>query len=136
VRQGRSLQAPAYVRGADEAATGRYLYLKDPGRELPAREFVVASEDDDALAAFDGTVRALLAARDAGAFFPRLLEPNLERSFAGCATCEVAQACLQPDSGARRRLARWVERMRAGERTGGAEAAAFAVWRLAEEKAP
>jgi len=139
VRSGERLQAIAYALAAAElcgpaAARGRYLFLSDG---LEVREFE-ASADDGALAqAFREALRAVLAALDAGSFFPRLLEPDgsgPER----CTFCEVQEACLRGDSGSRLRLETWAkawsERAAAGP-TAPAEQAAFGIWELRAEAA-
>ncbi|MDP7572753.1 MAG: hypothetical protein QF391_14215, partial [Myxococcota bacterium] len=62
-----------------------------------------------------------------GSFFPRLMEPGKDVSSGRCEYCEVREACLQGDGGARARLGRWSE---AGVARHAAEAAALALWRL------
>ena len=46
----------------------------------------------------------------AGSFFPRLYDPVRDREPEACRFCEVAQACLRGDSGARRGLVAWAGR--------------------------
>ena len=48
----------------------------------------------------------VLAAWDAGEFFPRLVDEKGAEPDA-CRFCDVAEACLRGDSGARARLAAW-----------------------------
>jgi hypothetical protein len=81
---------------------------------------------------------ALFAAWDAGAFVPRLLEPDRRTIYPACATCDVREACVQGDSGARLRLATWLETEPESDR--GFERPARAWWALrgggaAEEEA-
>jgi hypothetical protein len=82
---------------------------------------------DPGRAAFDASVAALLAARDAGAFIPRLRRPDRDEEPSACRNCELRPACLRGDSGARMRLAAWAESQRVGSEL---ERAALAVWRL------
>ncbi len=132
VRQGRALQAAAYAAAAaGRPARGRYLFLR-PDLEDDRRTFTVAAEDTDILTAFTAVVQAVLQAWDLGSFFPRLEQPDEPEEPRRCSVCEVRQACLRGDSGARRRLAGWAARHAAG--SGGvspAEIALLAVWRLA-----
>jgi RecB family exonuclease len=135
VRAGSHLQAVAYLLAAGgESAVGRYLYLR-PGVE--EREFVATAEDRDLTAAFERAVRAVLAAWDAGSFFPRVVDPAGRNEPGRCGYCPVAEACLRGDSGARNRLFEWTERARADAASlPPAEQALLAVWRLpAREKA-
>jgi superfamily I DNA/RNA helicase/RecB family exonuclease len=134
VRAGTFLQAMAYLLAArDEPALGRYLYLRPEATE---RELGVASGDREFTAAFDRAVRAVLAAWDAGSFFPRLVDPAGRKEPARCGYCQVAEACLRGDSGARNRLFEWTGTARAEETSLAApEQSLLAVWRLpAKEK--
>jgi len=123
VATGEQLQAAAYAFGT--GGEGRYLYLAgDAGRG----SVVAADASDPALrAAFEVSVRAALAAFDAGSFFPRLTAPGDTAPARHCAWCEVREACLQGDASARARLGRWSE---AGAARDAAETAALALWRL------
>jgi PD-(D/E)XK nuclease superfamily len=128
IRAGKRLQVVAYLLAAgDERALGRYLFLR-PDLPSEAREVAVEAGDGEARAAFASAVRALLAAWDAGSFFPRLVDPAGRKEPGRCALCTVAEACLRGDSGARRRLHEWAAR--AGE------AAATAPGRAAMAEAP
>ncbi len=136
VRSGRRLQAVAYALGGGEPARGRYLFLHpdlgdEPGRRQPS----VESGDGDFAEAFAAAVRATLSAWDRGALFPRLVEPDQDREPRRCEYCEVAEACLRGDSGARARLRDWAEGAAAGE-SDGAFAAAAAVWELPARSRP
>jgi RecB family exonuclease len=131
IRKGESLQAVAYVLGAGEEATqGRYLFLK-PDTPDHARVFAVNPGEQQYLEAFMEAVRALLSAWDNGVFFPRLLEPDGKREPRRCRYCEVMEACLRWDSGARARMAAWVDGLekRNGKRACH-EGAFIRCWRL------
>ena len=65
------------------------------------------------------SLRNLLAAWETGVFFPRM-ENTAGGRPAACGNCDVADACLRQDSGARRRLADRVARLR-DEMTAGKE---------------
>ena len=140
---GQRLQATAYrlAAGAADAGTlsagaeavGRYLFLKP---DLPSDEMAEASAAGDAFpVGFDAVATGLLAAWDAGAFFPRLVDPHGEKEPARCGFCEVSEACLRLDSSARRRLVRW-NHERAGPADGAAERAHAALWWLALGRPP
>ena len=110
IARGRALQAPAYQSALGARGEGAYLYLRpdlDPEQAL----YRVAPEphDDDLRGAFVRSSAAALQAFEAGAFFPRLVDASLAREPRACAHCEVAEACVRRDSGARRRLVRWLE---------------------------
>lgn len=107
VREGRLLQAAAYQVGGRALAPslrveGRYLYLHEDAPLLAVPDGAGGADLADA---FDDTVRVLLEAADRGLLPPRLGE----ESKPPCAWCEVKTACLQGESGPRRRLAAWVE---------------------------
>ncbi|HJO22937.1 MAG: PD-(D/E)XK nuclease family protein [Myxococcota bacterium] len=123
VARGEALQAAAYAFGT--GGEGRYLYLAGDAGGGSA----VSAEACDAelRAAFEVSVGTVLAALGTGSFFPRLMEPGKDVSSGRCEYCEVREACLQGDGGARARLGRWSE---AGVARHAAEAAALALWRL------
>ncbi|HKA14660.1 MAG TPA: PD-(D/E)XK nuclease family protein [Myxococcota bacterium] len=121
--QGTLIQAHAY---AQDGARARYVYL-DP--EMDGERVIEASAIDPGRAAFDASVATLLAARDAGAFPPRLRRPDRDEEVAACRTCELRPACLRGDSGARMRIAAWAEVARAGSEL---ERSALALWHLPE----
>jgi RecB family exonuclease len=135
IGQGKFLQAVAYAGAAvDRPATGRFLVLSRPDDAERVREFTVTPGDRDLRDRFAATAGVLLAAQDAGGCTPRLVDATLEKHGPACRFCEVVEACLQEDSGAVRRLARWIE---AGRHGGGSPAgqgrgaaAALAVLRL------
>jgi RecB family exonuclease len=124
IGSGALLQAVAYRRSAGPGALGRYYYLKP---EIEVREFAV-EQDPEIDAAFDRAVSAGLAAHTAGAFFPRVVDPAGQREPRRCEYCEVAEACLRGDSGARRRLFEWSAR---GEAEDSTDRALLGVWKLA-----
>lgn len=124
IASGALLQAVAYRRSAGPEALGRYFYLKP---EAEVREFAV-EEDPEIDAAFDRAVSAGLAAHAAGSFFPRLVDTAGQKEPRRCDYCEVAEACLRGDSGARRRLFEWSAR---SEPEGATDRALLGVWNLA-----
>src|SRR5262249_27976510 len=92
---------------------------------------------------FEASVATLLAARDAGAFVPRLRKSDRDEETSACRGCELRPACLRGDSGARMRIAAWAarfaqraegERRPADAARGGSELerAALGLWRLPE----
>lgn len=124
IGSGAMLQAVAYRRSAGAGALGRYYYLKP---EAEVREFAV-EKDPEIDAAFDRAVSAGLAVHAAGSFFPRLVDPAGQKEPRRCDYCEVAEACLRGDSGARRRLFEWSTR---GETEDATDRALLGVWKLA-----
>jgi hypothetical protein len=120
--RGELLQGHAY---ALTGARGRYVYLH-PDLDDAAR-VLEAEPAGPQRAAFDASVAALLAAQDAGAFPPRLRQPDRDEETPACRSCELKQACLRGDSGARLRLGAWADAGRAGSPL---ERAALALWRL------
>lgn len=134
VREGRALQAAAYVKGTEGETVGRYLFLRPGLPEDAEREFAVTSRDGDLLEAFTAAARALLNVWDAGSFFPRVVDTTGRNEPPRCAFCTVAEACVRGDSGARHRLFEWTERAReAGPESpelSEEEAALLRVWRL------
>lgn len=138
VQTGRRLQAVAYALAAsgprpwDPTAQGRYLFL---GPEITAeyREAAVWSSAVPFTEAFASAVATALEAWDRGAFFPRLVEPDVDREPRRCSWCPVHEACLRGDSGARRRLSSWADARRQaalGEAVEPPEEALLGVWRL------
>jgi hypothetical protein len=138
VREGRNLQAVAYLLGSEGEAMGRYLFLR-PELEDGAREFTVSAADRDFLEAFASTSAALLDLWDQGAFFPRVVDAAGKEEPPRCKLCPVAEACLRGDSGARLRLFEWTVRARKRdpedrEAPGADERALLAVWDLAAKR--
>lgn len=132
VRAGRRLQAVAYALAS--GGRGRYLFLKP---EIEAREFAADAGDRELAEAFSAVTDAAFGAWEAGAFFPRLVDPTGREEPLACSWCAVAEACLRRDSGARLRLHGWAEE-RGAEAPGGEAApaarAALAVWDLADRR--
>jgi RecB family exonuclease len=132
VRKGRALQATAYALAGGEGAEGRYLYLGDVPDER-VRELATRAEPDIA-AGFRASTDALLEAWDRGAFAPRLRLADRDEEPSTCRSCEVKEACLRGDSGARLRLARWAEEARP-DALARPERACLELWRLGTEDA-
>jgi hypothetical protein len=132
VRKGSHLQAVAYLLGSPAESVGRYLFLR-PDLEEGQRELAVGRGDEEFVKAFGTTVASVLDAWDAGAFFPRVVEPNGRDEPGRCSFCSVAEACLRGDSGARLRLFEWTERSQETVPANPAEMALLKVWRLWEK---
>ena len=66
---------------------------------------------------------------DRGSFFPRLIDPATGNEPRRCQVCEVKEACIRGDSGARRRLEHWVADAKPGSDD---ERALLNLWRLGE----
>jgi hypothetical protein len=131
VGAGTALQAAAYASAAaGRRAVGRYLFLA-PDLDDTHRSCEVSGSDAEILEAFGNAVRVVLRCWDEGSFFPRLEEPDRQEEPRRCSVCEVRQACLRGDSGARRRLAAWAARHDGEARGPAVEEALFALWRLA-----
>jgi hypothetical protein len=141
VAHGERLQAVAYALAAGEPGdTGRYLFvhpelgsdrsLEDRG----LRDVRVAGDDAELAEAFAVAARAALATWDAGTFFPRFVEPDKDEEPVRCRYCEVRDACLRGDSGARGRLRRWMDRRHAQFTAAGPlsseDLALLTLWRL------
>jgi len=112
VSRGEYLQGVAYALSEmTSRSEGRYLFLKP---EIPeeARVLIVKPDDREIMEAFRRVVQIVLRAWDQGSFFPRLVTTDGEREPDRCRYCEVAQACLRGDSGARARLLGWIESKR------------------------
>ena len=75
-------------------------------------------------------IGGVMRAWEAGAFFPRLVGPDLSREPRQCSHCEVAEACVRGDSGARRRLVTWLEATPRGEALSPPERALSEAWQL------
>jgi len=131
VRKGSHLQAVAYLLGSEEESLGRYLFLR-PDLNAEQREHTVTRSDQDFVKAFENSTVSVLDAWSAGAFFPRLVEPQGLKEPSRCGFCSVAEACLRGDSGARLRLFEWAEKA-PGHSIVAAEEALLRVWRLWEK---
>ena len=139
IAKGRALQGMAYARAAASgglAAEGRYLYLGGESSDA-LRELSCTSDDSEAGSRFEAGLQALLALWDEGAFFPRLREPDRDEEPPACRLCAFKEACLRGDSGARLRLAGWVDRWRdaSDPRLTPAERALLGVWHLGSAEA-
>ncbi len=132
MRAGRRLQVAAYLLAAGAApASGRYLFLRPPPDAPALPEVVLESADREAGELFGATVDTLIAAWEQGSFFPRVVDPAGRQEPARCAFCDVAEACVRGDSGARARLREWASRARAAPPPAGTPEAAFlALWDL------
>ncbi|HYO13539.1 MAG TPA: hypothetical protein VE685_10125, partial [Thermoanaerobaculia bacterium] len=140
VREGRNLQAVAYLRGSRQESLGRYLFLR-PGLKADERELGVSMGDQEILESFATTAASLLDAWDQGAFFPRLVDADGRNEPGRCSFCAVAEACLRGDSGARLRLFEWTGRVRGidledRDAPGADERALLGVWDLAAKRKP
>jgi hypothetical protein len=134
LRRGVALQAAAYAIAGGPGARGRYLFLA-PQLESDDERTVGLDESNELRARFAEVVSTLLAGWALGVAVPRLVDPETLATPRACETCQVAQACLQHDSGARRRLAAWAARNREGG-VSAWENAALRVWRLPAADAP
>ena len=109
VRGGEWLQAAAYaLAGGDRPSRGRYLYLSPLYTDDAGREFSVHSGQAAMVEHLVRAADAVLGLWDRGLLFPRLVdlkdkEPKL------CSFCDVSDACVRGDSGARRRLTGQIE---------------------------
>ncbi len=127
LRRGALLQPIAYVGAlAGAPARGRFLALGADDEDPPMTRFAALDESARAeLEALATAARRAAAALDEGRLPPRLVDPSGFESGPGCRYCQVAEACLQGDSGARRRLREWTEdrRTRGPESTSAADRA-------------
>ena len=130
LKQGDALQPAAYALAASGEAPkvrGRLVFLRSDverdGRVVDLRE-----EGEDWRAPVGAAVASLLDVWRAGAFFPRLTEPDGEKSNKACKFCDVRQACIKEDSSARRQL---VELAHGTERSSAFDALR-ALWNLPE----
>jgi superfamily I DNA/RNA helicase len=129
VARGEALQAVAYARAGGPAAAGRYLFLRPDLDD--ALRVLDAPDGGELVEPFERAVATLLAAWDAGSFPPRLLQYDRDEEPAACARCDVKQACLRGDSGARLRVGRWMARLSGEPSADLSEAAAARIWQLA-----
>jgi hypothetical protein len=134
IASGKTLQPVAYAFAAEAGGSGRLLYL-DPELDAEAASFEAHGDAPEIAQAFGGALGALFAAWHTGSFYPRLLDEKLEGEGDACRSCDVWQACIQNDSTAKRRLARWVgERTNAnGSHLAAAERGFLAAFRLGGE---
>jgi hypothetical protein len=134
VGRGRNLQAVVYALAAGgDGGTGRFLFLR-PDLDPRAAAFAVRADAAEFVDTFDFALGAVSNAWDAGAFFPRLLENDLQKENPECERCELAAACLRGDTGSRQRFARWLEaRPSASEALAAPERALLDLWSLHEK---
>ncbi len=108
VQSGEWLQAAVYARaGGGPEDAGRYVFVGPALDEGRNREIVVRANDEEIQPLLDRALTATLSVWREGAFFPRLAhhDQNVEPPL--CRFCDVAEACLRGDSGARGRLRAW-----------------------------
>lgn len=111
IRRGLHMQPVAYVAAlAGAPARGRFFALGEDDSAGRAPRAAELDESADAeLGALAEATRRAVAALDAGRLLPRLVDSGGFETGPSCSYCEVAEACLQGDSGARRRLRQWAE---------------------------
>jgi len=123
IRKGETLQAAAYAHSRGGSDSGSYLFLRpDQPADDAERQVELRADDDDVAALFQTSVERLAGAWYAGTFFPRLSEPSVNRTPQACERCDVAEACLQGDSGSRIRMRRWFNEGEEGDRPGSIQA--------------
>jgi hypothetical protein len=128
VAAGTLLQASAYAFSrSDVPVEGRLVYLK-PDLADETRVLVAPASPADR-EAFEAVVRTLLAALDTGCFLPRMRQASKDVEPRACTFCEVKDACLRGDSGARARLGSWASSPPAAAPL---EHAARSLWELGE----
>ncbi len=126
IASGQKLQGPVYQLGGGPHATGRYVFVgADTADEHAA--FSIGPDDSELIGSARQVLDGLLAGWDGGVFFPRLLDEK-GREPPRCQYCEVSEACLRGDSGARARLRDWLD---AGAAATPAEQRLVELWRLA-----
>lgn len=111
MREGRALQIAAYARAESGGVDvgGRLAFLA-PDTE---HRVLWAHEDDVTLQEhLNHALRSVFKLLDAGVFFPRLVEPDVDREPRRCGSCVVAEACVRGDSGDRARLRRYAQGLR------------------------
>ena len=103
IAQGKALQAALYAAaGGGRETLGRYVYLKpdlDPELALQG----ITGDDPAVTKALPERAATLLGALEEGVL-PPLLEEAPGRANKACTHCELKDACLHGDSGARTRL--------------------------------
>jgi hypothetical protein len=134
IERGARLQAPAYAFAGEGVGEGRYLFAKPELEDAWARVAIRAG-DAPARERFLAAARDLLDAFERGAFVPRLVGEKRRGRGRACEWCEVAEACLQGESGSGRHLAKWLDHHEAKpEALPPAARAAFAVLTRGEKK--
>ena len=102
VREGVLLQGAVYAH-AIEGSVGKYLYLH-PDPEIPERRFTFSADDSTVSEALHSILDEVMAARTAGAWFPRVSAFSADKVPAACGYCDVKEACSVGDSTFRRRM--------------------------------
>ena len=128
IASGQKLQGAVYQLGGGPRATGRYVFVgADTADEHAA--FCVGPDDAALISSARHVLDALLAGWVGGVFFPRLIDDK-GREPARCEYCEVSEACLRGDSGARARLRHWIDGIDAGRAATPSEQRLVELWRL------
>ncbi len=135
VESARFLQAAAYaLAGGHAEDEGRCVYVHPEVADDRPWSATARAADPGIAQAFAGAARTTLSAWDAGAFFPRFLLQDRSAEHPQCERCEVRDACVRGDSGARLRLDAWLDdhlpRPLAPAPETPAEAALVALWPL------
>jgi hypothetical protein len=134
VRRGELLQSVAYALAGAELGfpetEGVYVHLVSD--DVPAHEFVTKASDQDFVDDFSQAVGTVLEAWDQGSFVPRLAKPESDEEPSHCEWCNVKEACLRGDSGARMRLVEWTAQAPA-EPDAAIERALVGIWNLPAE---
>ncbi len=110
IPSGANLQAMAYILAALEhapAAVGRYLYLGATEDSKGDLQVAIGDEYAEHVPDFANAVSTAIDAWTTGTFFPRLIDAAAEKEPNACRTCDVREACVIGDSGARRALTEW-----------------------------
>jgi RecB family exonuclease len=102
----RLLQAVVYAASA-RGAEGRYLFLKPDDDGCREGRVVVGAEGLPQR--LEAALAAVFDAYEEGALIPRLRLAREDTENSECRRCDVKEACLRGDSGARGRLARFME---------------------------
>ncbi|MFP8875585.1 MAG: PD-(D/E)XK nuclease family protein, partial [Myxococcota bacterium] len=105
IANGALLQGAVYAN-LSPGAEGRYLYL-DATKQGDAASLALTA-DPEVQGALGEALAAVLDARDAGAYVPRLLDIKADKEPRNCERCEVKQACLRGDSSATGRIRRFL----------------------------
>ena len=96
---GKLLQGAAYALGSE--GVGRYLFLRPDVADEHA--VLTVANDETTRSRFEAVTKRLLDSWHQGTFPPRLEESD-GTTNKNCDYCSVRSACLQNDSGAKRRL--------------------------------
>ena len=123
------LEPATYANPGGPAATGRYLFLRPDLAD--ALRVLDVPGGGELVEPFERAMVTLLAAWDAGSFPPRLFQHDRDEEPAACAACDVKEACLRGDSGARLRVGKWMGRLSSEPSADLSETAAARIWQLA-----